>query len=321
MYLCCIVANQNRLFFFIPMLSNFAIEDLVLRISTPFYIGLISLEIVLTHWHHKSSYGLKDTVTNILLMLLNGGIDLLFRATYVGFLLFVYTHRLVDPSGNAYLYWASLFLAEDLAFYLLHYVDHHSRLFWAVHVTHHSSEHFNLTTGFRSSVFQPLYRFVYFIPLALVGFHPADIVVMYSITQIYGIIIHTEWVDKLGWLEHILVTPSHHRVHHASNVEYLDKNMGMCLIVWDKLFGTFQAEIPGVRPHYGLTKPLKNNDLQHTIFHEWKEIGEDIVRPVDWTTRLNYLLKAPGWSHDGSRKTSKQLQEELLTKAKPVSVE
>lgn len=244
-------------------------------------------------------------------MLLNGGIDLIFRAFYLGVLLLAYSYRLVEPSGNPYIYWGLLFLAEDLAFYVLHYVDHNSRLFWAVHVTHHSSEHFNLTTGFRSSVFQPLYRFMYFIPIVLLGFHPVDIVVMYSITQIYGIIIHTEWVGKLGFLEHILVTPSHHRVHHASNIEYLDKNMGMCLVVWDKLFGTFQEEIPGIPPRYGLTKPLENAGLGHTIFHEWQEIGADVVKSNDWKTKLGYLIKAPGWSHDGSRKTSKQLQKEL----------
>lgn len=293
------------------MLSNFAFIDLVIRISTPFYIGLITLEILLTHWNHRSNYNLKDTLTNVVLMLLNGGLDLLFRAFYLGVLMLVYSYRLVEPSANPYLYWTLLFLAEDLAFYVLHYVDHNSRLFWAVHVTHHSSEHFNLTTGFRSSVFQPLYRFLYFIPIVLVGFHPVDIVVMYSITQIYGIIIHTEWVGKLGFLEHILVTPSHHRVHHASNVEYLDKNMGMCLVVWDKLFGTFQAEIPGIPPRYGLTKPLENTGLGHTIFHEWQEIAKDVLKSKSWKTKLDYVMKAPGWSHDGSRKTSKELQSEL----------
>lgn len=292
------------------MLSTYALEELIIRISTPFYLGLIGLELFLTHSQHRQSYSLKDTLTNALLMLMNGGIDLLFRTTYVGILLWFYTHRLTDPIVNPMLYWFLLFLAEDLAFYLLHYVDHHCRLFWAVHVTHHSSEHFNLTTGFRSSVFQPLYRFVYFIPLALVGFHPADIVVMYSITQIYGIIIHTESIKRLGWLEHILVTPSHHRVHHASNVEYLDKNMGMCLIIWDKLFGTFQEELPDVPPRYGVTKPTEKPTIGYTIFHEWQEIWYDLRTNRDWKTRLKYLLREPGWSPDGSRKTSRELQRE-----------
>jgi sterol desaturase/sphingolipid hydroxylase (fatty acid hydroxylase superfamily) len=102
---------------------------------------------------------------------------------------------------------------------------------------------------------------VYFIPLTLIGFNPADIIIMYSLTQIYGIIVHTEFVGKLGWLEYLMVTPSHHRVHHASNVQYLDKNMGMCLIIWDRIFGTFQEELVSVPPRYGLTKPIETPGL------------------------------------------------------------
>jgi sterol desaturase/sphingolipid hydroxylase (fatty acid hydroxylase superfamily) len=306
------------------MPGTYAFEDLLLTLSTPFYITLISLEIVLTygvgyfasdHQVRKTSvltgYSVRDTLTNASLMILNGGIDLLFRAAYVSALIWFFNHRMAEPISDPYVYWFALFLLEDLAFYTLHYVDHHSRLFWAVHVTHHSSERFNLTTGFRSSVFQPLYRFLYFIPLVLLGFNPADIVIMYSLTQIYGIIVHTEHVGKLGFLEYIFVTPSHHRVHHASNVEYLDKNMGMCLIVWDRLFGTFQEEITAVPPRYGLTKPIGEPGLKETVFHEWKEIGNDLRQPNDFRTKLKYLFKAPGWSPDGSRQTSKDLQKGL----------
>jgi sterol desaturase/sphingolipid hydroxylase (fatty acid hydroxylase superfamily) len=299
------------------MPGTYDFEDLILKLSTPFYICLIGLEIFLTHQaphEHlptRPAYSFRDTLTNAALMLLNGGVDLLFRAAYIGVLIWFYNFSVTEPVTNPYLYWFALFLAEDLAFYTLHYVDHHCRLFWAVHVTHHSSEHFNLTTGFRSSVFQPLYRFVYFIPLALVGFNPADIIVMYSITQIYGIIVHTEHVGKLGWLEYIFVTPSHHRVHHASNVQYLDKNMGMCLIIWDRIFGTFQEELSADPPRYGLTKPTEKQGLAQTVFHEWKAIGNDFLLPVDFKTKLKYLFKAPGWSPDGSRETSKDLQRKL----------
>lgn len=309
------------------MPGTYAFEDLLLKLSTPFYITLIGLEIFLTyrrgHDNHginnlqkakHTGYSFKDTLTNAILMLINGGIDLLFRAAYVGVLIWFYNFKLVEPVANPYVYWILLFFLEDLAFYTLHYVDHHCRLFWAVHVTHHSSEHFNLTTGFRSSVFQPLYRFLYFIPLVLLGFNPADIVIMYSMTQIYGIIVHTEHINKLGFLEFIFVTPSHHRVHHASNVEYLDKNMGMCLIIWDRLFGTFQEELSDTPPRYGLTKPIENNKLTHTVFHEWKEIGKDFRQPVSLRTKLRYLFKAPGWSPDGSRQTSKELQKESEVK-------
>jgi sterol desaturase/sphingolipid hydroxylase (fatty acid hydroxylase superfamily) len=292
------------------MSGTYEFEDFILKISTPFYLILIALEIFLTHRSERKSYNIKDTLTNAALMLLNGGIDLVFRVVYVGILIWLFNYRVIEPIANPYMYWMALFLLEDLAFYTLHYVDHHCRLFWAVHVTHHSSEHFNLTTGFRSSVFQPLYRFVYFIPLVLLGFNPADIVIMYSITQIYGIIVHTEHVGKLGLLEYILVTPSHHRVHHASNIEYLDKNMGMCLIVWDRLFGTFQEEMDRVPTRYGLTSNLKQTNLSNTIFHEWKEISNDFSRPTSLMTKLKYVFKAPGWSHDGSRQTSKELQKE-----------
>ncbi|MCF2444689.1 sterol desaturase family protein [Dyadobacter sp. CY345] len=296
------------------MPGTYEFEDFLLKLSTPFYVSLICLEIVITYRSHRVSYSVKDTFTNAVLMLLNGSVDLLFRAAYIGVLIWFYNYRIIEPIENPYIYWGALFLLEDLAFYTLHYVDHHSRLFWAVHVTHHSSEHFNLTTGFRSSVFQPLYRFLYFIPLVLIGFNPADIVIMYSLTQIYGIIVHTEYVGKLGWLEYILVTPSHHRVHHASNIEYLDKNMGMCLIIWDRMFGTFQEELPAVPARYGLTKQTETNGLTETIFHEWKEIKKDFEQPIDMKTKLKYLIKAPGWSPDGSRQTSKELQKEILSK-------
>src|SRR6185295_952441 len=135
-------------------------------------------------------------------------------------------------------------------YWLLHFVDHKCRFFWAIHVTHHSSEEYNLTTGFRSSVFQPFYRTIYFLPLPFLGFHPLDILFMYAATQLYGVLVHTEWNLRLGWLEHLLVTPSHHRVHHASNGRYIDKNMGMVFIVWDKIFGTFAPEDPADPPRY-----------------------------------------------------------------------
>ncbi len=284
------------------------LEQTIIQLTTPFYAILIGLEALLSHWQHRHFYTWRDTFTNFFLMLFNGGIDLAFRAVYVVILAWFYQYHFTEIT-NVYAYWLLLFLAEDFVFYLLHVVDHYCRFFWAVHVTHHSSEFFNLTTGFRSSVFQPLYRFVYFIPLVLVGFKPADIVLMYSITQTYGIIVHTNYVGKLGWLGYIFVTPSHHRVHHASNTRYLDKNMGMCLIIWDRIFGTFQEELEEEPVRYGLTKSLEDTSLTNTIFHEWKAIFKDLGRKVDWKTKIKYVFSPPGWSHDGSTMTSNQLRE------------
>jgi len=289
----------------------------LLLVSTPLYIIIIGLEMLLSnyghrHHHQRKTYTFKDTLTNIYLMLLNGGLDLLFRSIYLVILTACYRHHWLSIT-NIFSYWLLLLLAEDFLYYWLHRWDHEIRFFWAVHVTHHSSEHFNFTVGFRSSVFQPLYRFVYFIPLAFLGFQPVDIIFMYSATQIWGIFVHTELIDKMGWLEYILVTPSHHRVHHSSNVKYLDRNMGMFLIIWDQLFGTFQEELPAEQYEavkYGLTKPLDHTGPVSIVFHEWQAIGKDLARnDIGLKEKWQYVFGPPGWSHDGSRLTSEQLRE------------
>lgn len=288
-------------------------EQWLILVSTPVYLVIIGLELLLTHLRHRKTYTVKDTAANIYLMLLNSALDLAFRVVYLGILQYFYQKRWIDIH-HAIVYWIFLVLLEDMIYYWLHRFDHHVRLFWAVHVTHHSSEKMNFTVGFRSSVFQPLYRFIYFIPLALLGFTPLDIVFVYSATQIWGIFVHTELVGKMGWLEHILVTPSHHRVHHGSNPKYLDRNMGMFLIIWDKLFGTFQPELPAneYQPiKYGLTKNIKDPNAVSMVFHEWKQIWEDTTQEgIEMSHRFQYLFGQPGWSHDGSRLTSEEMRAE-----------
>ncbi len=289
-------------------------EALFILFSIPLYAILIGAEILLSNWQQRKFYSFKATLQNIYLTLVNAGLDFLLRiAFYVSVLTWSYNHHFFQIQ-NPYLYWFALFNLEDFAFYIEHRVDHYCRIFWAVHVTHHSSEEFNLTTGFRSSVLQPVYRFIYFVPLAFAGFDPLDIVFMYSITQTYGILVHTQYIHKMPrWFETIFVSPSHHRVHHASNVRYLDKNMGMCLIIWDKLFGTFQEELESDPIKYGLTKPVEHFNNPFTIiFHEWNAIRKDMSKKIPFPTKLKYLFMPPGWSHDGSTKTADQMRKELL---------
>ena len=291
-------------------------QELLLLISTPLYAILIGLEMVLSAVHHKHLYTVKDTLTNVYLTSLNFSLELLIRVFCLGFLAYFFQFQFLHIQ-NQYLYWFLLLILQDIAFYFEHRVDHYCRFFWAVHVTHHSSEKFNLTTGFRSSVFQPLYRFVYFIPLAVIGFKPLDIMLMYSATQIYGILIHTQYIKKLGFLEYFMATPSHHRVHHASNTIFLDKNMGMVLIIWDKIFGTFASEddLKNEQIRFGLTKNIERpNHPVDIVFHEWRNILDDFRMNIPFSTKLKYLFMPPGWSHDGSRKTSKQLRAELKKK-------
>lgn len=287
-------------------------EQWLIFISTPIFLVIIGLELLLTHMQHRKAYTLKDTFANIYLMLLNGGIDLAFRIVYLAILQYFYVQAFISIR-QVFLYWLVLLVIEDFLYYWLHRFDHEIRLFWAVHITHHSSRLMNFSVGFRSSAFQPLYRFIYFIPLALLGFKPIDILFIYAATQIWGIFVHTEMIGKMGWIEYFMVTPSHHRVHHGSNPKYLDKNMGMFLIIWDKLFGTFQAELPAESYQpiaYGLTKNIENPNAITLVFHEWKQIWQDMTqKEITFKTRLHYLFGPPGWSHNGSRKTSRQMRE------------
>lgn len=287
-------------------------EQWLILISTPIYIIIIGLEILLSHLQHRKSYSISDTAVNVYLMVLNGAVDLGFRVVYLVILNFFYTHAFLGLTKGV-IYWLALLISEDFLYYWLHRFDHEIRIFWAIHVTHHSSKAMNFTVGFRSSVFQPLYRFIYFIPLALAGFKPIDILFIYAATQIWGIFVHTELIKKMGWLEYLMVTPSHHRVHHGSNPKYLDKNMGMFLIIWDKLFGTFQPELSAdtYQPiSYGLTKNLEKTTPVTVVFHEWEQIFRDATQKgIPLKARLQYLFGPPGWSHDGSRHTSKQLRD------------
>ena len=290
-------------------------EQWLILISTPIYLILIVSELLISHWQHRQKYTIRDTISNLYLMLLNAGVDFLFRLIfYLAFFNLCFAHRFFTWQIGIP-YWIALVIAEDFLYYWLHRFDHVIRFFWAAHVTHHSSEQYNFTVGFRSSVFQPLYRFVYFMPLPLLGFKPLDIIFVFAATQIWGIFVHTQLIKKMGVLEFILVTPSHHRVHHASNAKYLDKNMGMFLILWDKVFGTFQAELDEVdyEPiRYGLTKNIDMPNPITIIFHEWNQIAKDVVQPnITFSQRLKYLFGPPGYSHDGSRMTSEEMRREL----------
>lgn len=286
-------------------------EQLLLQFTTPFYILIILFEIVWSNFQHNHYYTLKDTITNLYFMTLNSLIDVGFRVVSFSVLLFFFNVRFFQIQ-NQILYWFMLVILLDFLYYWLHRVDHYCRLFWAIHVTHHSSHQFNLTVGFRSSVFQPLYRFIWFIPLALFGFKVADIALVYAATQIWGILVHTKYIQKLGCLEYVLVTPSHHRVHHASNILYLDKNMGMLLIIWDKMFGTFQPEIDErqyEKIKYGLTTDVQNPNAINSVLHEFFAIANDVIyKKTTCINKLKYIFAPPGYSHDQSTLTSAELR-------------
>ena len=273
------------------MISSFR-ETLLLLISTPLYVICIGLEVLFSSIHNHHRYTKKGACQNFYIMFVNLFIDLGMRVLALFCLTVIFNHHIFQIQ-NAVVYWVVLFLLQDLAFYTMHSIDHKVRLFWAVHVTHHSSEEFNLGVGFRSSVFEPVYRFVYFIPIAMLGFVPLDIFFVFSLTQLYGIFIHTQYIKRLGFLEWFMATPSHHRVHHGKNEQYIDRNMGMFLIIWDRLFGTFTPENEPVV--YGITKPPKSDRPDEVILHEFRNILYDVKHAPDMRSKLMYIFGPPGW--------------------------
>lgn len=203
----------------------------------------------------------------------------------------LWPHRIVDLGSGA-LAWTVAIMGWDFIYYWDHRISHETRFFWASHVNHHSSLEFNLSTALRQpwTAFQTAF-FVAF--LALVGVSPALIVMSGAINLIYQYWIHTEIVGRIGPLEAVLNSASHHRVHHGSNPQYLDKNYGGIFIVWDRLFGTFEPEVEPVR--YGLTKNIDSYNLLTIAFHEWRALGRDIRATPRWRDRARRLYKGPGW--------------------------
>jgi sterol desaturase/sphingolipid hydroxylase (fatty acid hydroxylase superfamily) len=279
--------------------------------------GLVTLLVLLTlvemglsYWENRKFYEKRDTFTNIYLTLLAFVLNVVVKTSTFFLLDYIWHFRLFEIK-NEIAYWVILVIVQDFLYWVLHYVGHYCRLFWAMHVTHHSSEHFNLTTGFRSTVFEPLYRVFFYLPLAMMGFNAIDILYAYLLTQLYGNIVHTQYhVNLPKWYGWIFVTPSHHRVHHASNIPYLDKNMGMMLIIWDRLFGTFHEENLPEPIRYGLTKQPEDMGPVNILFHEWKALLHDAKHAPDFKTKLKYFFNPPGWSHDGHTQTARTMQRE-----------
>lgn len=289
-------------------------ENPLVVLSTPIYVVLISLEVFLSNYQKRRFYTFPETLINVWLNIANTILGVSVKALVLLLMASLYQYHFISIS-HPVVYWCLLFLGVDLCFYIEHRCEHYSRILWAVHVTHHSSVEYNLTTGFRSSVFRPFVSIWFYLPLVFLGFKPLDILFMDALCQIYGIMVHTRYVRKMpSWFEWIWVSPGLHRVHHASNITYLDKNMGMVLIIWDRLFGTFQQELEQEPCVYGLTKNPENphHPIQ-IIFHEWVNLFKDITRKgISFSDRLKYLVFPPGWSHDGSTQTSRELRKQKV---------
>lgn len=280
------------------------------QLAIPAFVVLCVVE-ALWAWRRKTAvHGFDDSAASLAMGLGNVAIAGLHGLWLGGFMAWIHQFRVFEIG---FVWWAfpAILVAEDFAYYWFHRLSHERRLWWAAHVNHHSSKHYNLTTALRQSWTTELTgAFLIWTPLALIGFPPALIAFQKGISLVYQFWIHTELIRRMGSLEAVLNTPSHHRVHHSRNVRYLDANYGGIFIVWDRLFGTFVREDDAEPCRYGLVRDIVSFNPLTIAFHEWRAMGRDLRAARNWRERFGYVFGPPGWSPDGSRKTSRDLKRE-----------
>lgn len=280
-------------------------------LATPIFILTIILEIVLARLGKaRANYEWKDTAVSLGMGLGSTIAGVLLASITFAASLWAYEHRLFTVPMTAVWAWVVLFLLEDVTYYWFHRLSHERRIWWAAHVNHHSSQHYNLSTALRQTWTGGVAgTWLLWLPLAFLGFSPAMIAIQKGISLVYQYWIHTETIRRMPrWFEAVFNTPSHHRVHHARNARYLDRNYAGILIVWDRMFGTFQPELDEEPCRYGIVKNLGTFNILRVAFHEWVGIAKDIARQPRHA--LGWLFGPPGWSPDGSRETSAMLKAE-----------
>jgi len=293
-------------------IDAFAQDDLIYFFLPIFLIGLI-IELSIAKSQQLELFEHKDTKASLWMMLFVGIVDV---APKFGALVTFYFLHDVSPLAEfvqrQWWAWVLLFFLDDFIYYLFHRSNHEIRLFWAGHVSHHSAIRMNFATALRQGVCERFHKYLFWLPLPLLGFDPLMIFTVMSINLFYQFWLHTALVGKLpGWIETLFNTPSHHRVHHASNPRYLDRNHAGVLIIWDRLFGTFSQEVENDPPVYGLTKNISSYKPLDVALHEYSAIAQDVRRANRWQDKLKYIFYAPGWSHDGPDKRSKVLRDQI----------
>ncbi len=290
----------------------------ILYYAIPFFVLLLVVEALsFKHIRDDTLVGFEknDTRTSLTLGLGNVVINVAWKFVVLLILVFFYEITPLRMPADAWWTYVLLFFADDLAYYWFHRVSHEVRVFWGSHVVHHSSEHFNLSTALRQT-WVPMTYVPFWIPLALLGFAPWMILLQQSVSLIYQFWIHTERIRTMPrWFEAVFNTPAHHRVHHGANQQYLDKNYAGILIIWDRLFGTFEPE--GERVRYGLTKNIKTFNPVRAAFHEYIAIWHDVRGARNWHDRMGYMFGGPGWQPDGHDKRVDELTERAAAENAP----
>jgi len=268
-------------------------HDLI-HYAVPGFLLLMTVEATVDAVMRRDLYEIKDTVASLIMGVGNLLTNLLAKA--IQFSAFTRLHPFaIFHIGYQWWAWVLIFFADDFTFYWYHRVSHGSRFFWASHVVHHSSQRYNLSTALRQTWTGNFVSFLFWVWMPIAGFPPAMIMTMGAVSMLFQFWIHTELVRSIGFLELLLNTPSHHRIHHACNPKYIDRNHGGTLIIWDRLFGTYEAEDSGDAPRFGLTKNINTYNPVRIAFHEWADIWRDVRRAPGWRDKLLYIFGNPGW--------------------------
>ena len=267
----------------------------LIHLAIPAFLLLLLLEAIADARMRTEFYERQDTFASLAMGIGNVLVNLVAKGLQFGILTWLYRFRVFDL-GTQWWVWGLLFFGDEISYYWFHRTSHECRLFWASHVVHHSSQKYNLSTALRQTWTGSFMGFIFWLWLPLAGFRPVMIFTMQAISLLYQFWIHTEMIHSLGPLEAVLNTPSHHRVHHGSNPQYIDRNHGGTLIVWDRLFRSFEPERERVR--YGLTRNINTYNPFRIAFHEWLDIARDVRRAPGLGNKLRYIFGRPGWSHE-----------------------
>ena len=264
-----------------------------IALSIPVFFILIGVELAYAIHKKLDYYCLNDSLANLSQGIGSQLIGLFLKTVTFWAYLYIFEHLRFYIFPNTIWTWLLLFLGVDFFYYWFHRMSHQVNALWAAHIVHHQSEEYNLTVALRQSWFQGGFSWVFYLPLAFTGFDPLMFLTLSAFNTLYQFWIHTRAIDKMGPLEWIFNTPSHHRVHHGSNPKYIDKNHAGTLIIWDRLFGTFQAEEEEVI--YGITKPLDSWNPVWANFHYWIDLFKTARKSTRLKDKVNVFIKPPGW--------------------------
>lgn len=262
-------------------------------LSIPVFFILIGLELLVDKFRNKSNYRFNDAITNISCGIGEQVTGVFFKLAIVGLYTLLFENYAFFKIPVNWTTGIILFLGVDFFYYWFHRYSHVINLFWGGHVVHHQSEEYNLSVALRQGWFQKFFSFGFYLPLALIGFDPVQFLLVSSLVTLYQFWIHTKNINKMGVLEYVLNTPSHHRVHHGVNPKYIDKNHAGTLIIWDKMFGTFQEEEE--EPIYGITHPINTWDPLSANLHHWKQMYQGLKQMRGIKDKLRYTFNPPGW--------------------------